>query len=233
MSRVLMAFAVLCWVSNISNAELNLTGGNELIGAQGGDNEFGNLDGDYATFNQMTINGFPSAGMASPSTAAASASLDFLYTQVGDVANLTQTITQQQDGVDFGLAEHRFTIEFTALNNLKFNFTAEYNGLSTVGDPRYHVALFDQTTLSNVFSDNSEDPSDLIPVENHTGYLIAGHKYSLNGGSQLYAGNVGSGVAASATGKYVFTTSAVPEPSSMLLMSVGAVWFARRRYLRR
>lgn len=237
MSRILLkgTLAILLCCPAVVQAEVLLTGGNELIGAQGGLNQFGNLSGDYATFNQLTINGFPSSGSASPVAAAASASLDFLYTQTGDVATFTQTISQAQGGVPYGLAEHRFTIEFTAVNDLAFTFTSNYNGLGTVGAPTYAVFLLDQTTLANVFADNSEDPADLNPVENHTGFLIAGHSYSLNGTSKLYAGVNGTGVAASATGTYVFTTAAinvspVPEPTTLVLLGTGAfsLFLARR-----
>jgi hypothetical protein len=199
-----------------------------LIGAQGGLNEFGNLSGDYRTFNSLDINGFPSSGSASPVAAAASASLDFLYTQVGDVATFRQAISESQDGVPQGQAEHRFTIEFTAVDDLAFTFTSNYNGLGTAGTPQYFVTLFDASTLAAVFTDDSQDPNDLHPVENHVGTLIAGHSYSLNGTSRLYAGDIPSGVPASATGTYVFTTapigaSPVPVPGNLVLLGVGAI----------
>jgi hypothetical protein len=236
MSRLFIALVVLGLVPAAAYAELNLTGGNQFINAVGGDNQFGNLSGDYRSFNSSTINGFPSSGSGSPAAVAASASLNFMYTQTGDEANFTQSITQYQGGVEYGLAEHRFTIEFTALNNVNFAFTSNYNGLTTVGAPKYFVTLMDLTTLGTVFVDNSQDPADLNPVENHYGILLAGHNYSLNGTSQLYAGVAGTGVAASATGTYVFTTSAisaVPEPSSLMLLGASAAFLIRRRYARR
>jgi PEP-CTERM motif len=225
MSRVSLigTLAVLCCFPVVVQAEVILTGGNELIGAQGGLNEFGNLSGQLFTFNSS---GFPSAGSASPVATAASASLNFLYTQIGDVATFTQAISQSQGGVPFGQAEHRFTIEFTAVNDLAFTFTSNYNGLGTAGNPQYYVGLLDATTLGNVFFDNSQDPLDLNPVENHAGFLIAGHTYSLNGASRLWAGEQGTGVPASATGTYVFRTSPiaspVPEPGSLVLLGTGA-----------
>lgn len=223
-------FMLFC-LPSVTQAGLVLTGGNELIGAQGGLNEFGNLSGQGFTFNSGTINGFPSSGSASPVAAAASATLNFNYTQTGDAATFFQTITQSQAGVDHGLAEHRFTIEFTAINDLNFTFTSDYNGLGTAGSPDYYVILQDLTTLGFVFFDNSQDPSDLMPVENHSGMLLAGHSYSLNGASRLYAGDVGSGVPASASGTYIFTTSpivssVVPEPASLTLAGIGAFGFA-------
>ena len=240
MSRQMLigAFSVLFCSSAALHAGVTLTGGNELIGAQGGLNEFNNLSGQLVTFNSLTINGFPSSGAGNPVAAAASATLQFLYTQTGDVATFFQTITQSQAGVNHGLAEHRFTIEFTALNDLNFTFTSDYNGLSTIGLPQYYVILQDLTTLGFEFYDNSQDPSDLIPVENHTGMLLAGHSYSLNGASRIYAGDVGSGVPASASGTYIFTTSpitpnAVPEPTSLAIAGMGAISFAIGSIFRR
>ncbi len=240
MTRHLMTgiFCLLLCLPSVTQAGLVLNGGNQLIGAQGGLNEFGNLSGQGVTFNSSTINGFPSSGSASPVALAASASLDFLYTQNGDEATFLQTITQSQEGVDFGLAEHRFTIEFTAINDLNFMFTSNYSGLGTAGSPTYAVFLQDLTTLGFVFSDNSQDPLDLNPVENHSGMLLAGHNYSLNGASRLYAGDVGSGVPASASGTYIFTTSstapaAVPEPASLTIAGMGALSFAIGSVLRR
>lgn len=211
-SRPAVLTAGLLWLCHpgLANAQnLILRGGNQLIGAQGGPNEFGNLSGELFTFNRDDFQGFPSAVSASPSAVAASASLDVLYTQVGDVTTFTQIISQSQDGVEFGMAEHRFTIEFTAIENLQFTFTSNYNGLGTAGSPRYSVFLFDEDTLGNVFFDNSLDPNDLIPVENHSGMLIAGHRYSLSGQSRVAAGDPASGVPTSATGTFVFTTSPV------------------------
>ncbi len=223
--------AVLC-SSAIVQADLVLQGGNELISAQGGLNPFGNLSSDQYTWNSSVINGFPSADSRGVTAAAASASLNFSFTQSGEVATLRQQITQSHTGANVALAEHRFTIEFVANTDLNFSFTSDYNGLSTVGSPQYSVFLLDKSTLSNVFADNSQDPLDLVPVENHVGMLIAGHTYSLNGASRLYAGDIGSGVPASATGNYVFTTSAVPEPSSLALLGICTVCLLSHRRTR-
>ncbi len=121
---------LVCW-SGTLHAGVILTGGNQLILANGGLNEFGNLSSQLKTFGGSDFHGFPSSGSTSAVAVAASASLDFLYTQVGDVATFTQHITQAQAGVPNGQAEHRFTIEFTAVNDLAFTFTSNYNGLGT------------------------------------------------------------------------------------------------------
>jgi hypothetical protein len=209
-SIVLAAFALslshpgMTWAQN-----LIFHSGNQYIGAQGGLNEFGNLSGDYAAIGGNVINGFPSSGSYSPQAVAASASLDWLYSQAGEVSTFAQSITQSQEGVNLGLAEHRFVIEFTAVTDLYFTFTSNYNGLSTEGSPKYSVFLLDRSTLGNVFADNSQDPADLVPVENHSGMLIAGHSYALSGQSQVNAGDPASGIPANATGTFVFTTSPV------------------------
>ncbi len=226
-------FAVLWCFPSAGNADLVLTGGNMLTGAAGGLNEFGNLSGDVVTFDSTDINGFPSAGSGVASAVAASASIDFLFTQIGDEATLSQTISLSQEGVPFGLAEHRFTIDFTAVNDLNFTFTSNFNGLGTAGSPIYFVTLSNLTTLGAVFSDNSQDPTDLNPVENHAGTLIAGHSYSLNGISLLRAGDIPSAVPAAASGTYVFRTSAVPEPTSLFMLGLGGLYLTCVRRVRR
>jgi hypothetical protein len=229
----LLAMLVSC--PAILEAGLTLNGGNELIGAQGGLNDFGNLSSDYRTFNSTDIHGFPSSGSYTARARAASASLDFLYTQTGDMATLRQSITESHEGGDVAQAEHRFTIEFTALNDLAFQFTSNYNGLGAAGTAEYYVTLMDLTTLGAVFTDNSQDPLDMFPVEDHVGALLAGHNYSLNGASRLYAGNPGSGVPASASGTYVFTTSpllSTPEPGSLALAGIGTLCLIVRGRLR-
>ncbi len=49
----------------------------------------------------------------------------------------------------------------------------------------------------------------VIPVENHAGFLIAGHSYSLNGTSRLYAGDVPSGVPVSVP---AIKWASIPKP---------------------
>lgn len=231
----LVAALLFCSAPTSARAELVLTGGNIFTEAISNESV-----GDQDT--RFGITSFQSDSL-SASAGGSQNLLDYAYTQASGVTTLRWDLDQQQDGTSNASATFRVSQSFKAETNGTFTFTSNYNGLGTPGAPAYSFFLQDLTTLQFVFSDNSDNPADTDPVEDHFGSLIAGHNYVISGSIRLRESRLGEGPS-SAEGlmEFIFTEEAitpepVPEPGTLILASValgglGASHLARRRVAR-